>query len=155
VNAELSVAVEHVVSVLERQRNDNEMLLRALATGETQIFRLVYLANGYVDLTSEIRGERIRFVEAMQQATSVNVQCEYSRITMTRKSEADVNAAHVEEFKKLLSTEVHKSMKELGKMREEKKALEHQISDLFALKAKHGAGSGNNVSEACSSLQRY
>jgi hypothetical protein len=26
-------AVEHVVSVLERQRSDNEMLLRALATG--------------------------------------------------------------------------------------------------------------------------
>jgi hypothetical protein len=25
--------VEHVVSVLERQRSDNEMLLRALATG--------------------------------------------------------------------------------------------------------------------------
>lgn len=44
----------------------------------------------------------------------------------------------MEEFKKLLSTEVHKSMKELGEMREERKALEHQISDLFALKAKFG-----------------
>lgn len=29
-------------------------------------------------------------------------------------------------------------MQELGQMREEKKALEQNISDLFALKAKHG-----------------
>lgn len=29
-------------------------------------------------------------------------------------------------------------MNELGKVREEKRALEQQISDLFALKAKHG-----------------
>ncbi|KAK4689185.1 hypothetical protein P7C73_g942, partial [Tremellales sp. Uapishka_1] len=102
--------VEHVLGILERQRQDNESLLRALAT----------------DLTGEIRGERIRFVEAMQQATSVNVQL------------------HIDEFKKLLSTEVHKSMKELGQMREQKKVLEHQISDLFALKAKHGSHSGSN-----------
>jgi hypothetical protein len=44
----------------------------------------------------------------------------------------------VEEFKKLLSAEVGKAMKELGELRAERKALEHQISDLFALKAKHG-----------------
>ncbi|WVR09459.1 hypothetical protein IAU60_006526 [Kwoniella sp. DSM 27419] len=98
--------VEQVVSILERQRQDNEMLLRAVAT----------------DLSTEIRGERMRFIEAMQQATSVNV------------------AMHVEEFKKLLSAEVNKSMAELGQMREEKKVLEQQISDLFALMAKHGGG---------------
>ncbi|EIW68349.1 hypothetical protein TREMEDRAFT_71976 [Tremella mesenterica DSM 1558] len=62
----------------------------------------------------------------MQQATSVNVQL------------------HVEEFKKVLSAEVHRSMQELGQLREQKRALEHQISDLFALKAKHGSGSGDN-----------
>jgi len=44
----------------------------------------------------------------------------------------------VEEFKKTLSAEVGKAMKELGQLREERKTLEHQISDLFALKAKHG-----------------
>lgn len=31
-------------------------------------------------------------------------------------------------------------------MREEKKALEQNISDLFALKAKHGGSSRHNVS---------
>lgn len=55
------IAVDQVVGLMAQQRQDNEMLLRALAT----------------DLTSEIRGERIRFVEAMQQATSVNVNREY------------------------------------------------------------------------------
>ncbi|WWC71362.1 uncharacterized protein I206_105317 [Kwoniella pini CBS 10737] len=104
--------VEQVVSILERQRNDNEMLLRAVAT----------------DLTAEIRGERMRFIEAMQQATSVNV------------------SMHVEEFKKLLSTEVNRSMAELGQMREEKKVLEQQISDLFALMAKHGGKGKKNSS---------
>ncbi|WWC90564.1 uncharacterized protein L201_005500 [Kwoniella dendrophila CBS 6074] len=103
--------VEQVVGILERQRQDNEMLLRAVAT----------------DLTTEIRGERMRFIEAMQQATSVNV------------------SMHVEEFKKLLSTEVNKSMAELGQMREEKKVLEQQISDLFALMAKHGGKGKKNV----------
>ncbi|WWD19242.1 hypothetical protein CI109_103700 [Kwoniella shandongensis] len=96
--------VEQVLSSLERQRQDNEILLRAVAT----------------DLTAEIRGEKMRFIEAMQQATSVNV------------------SHHVEEFKKLLSAEVNRSMAELGQMREEKKVLEQQISDLFALMAKHG-----------------
>ena len=37
-------------------------------------------------------------------------------------------------------------MTELGRMREEKKALEQNISDLFALKAKHGMSSRSNVS---------
>ncbi|KAL7422370.1 hypothetical protein Q5752_003016 [Cryptotrichosporon argae] len=102
--------VEQVIAIVERQRLDNQMLLQALAK----------------DLTQEIRGERVRFIDAMQQATSVNVQF------------------HVEEFKKLLSAEVNKSMRELGRVREEKKALQQEISDLFALKAKHGASSGDN-----------
>lgn len=55
---------------------------------------------------------------------------------------------HIEEFKKLLLAEVHKNMKDLGQMREQKKALEHQISDLFALKAKHTTSSGPSVSNA-------
>ncbi len=39
-------------------------------------------------------------------------------------------------------------MKELGQMREQRKALEHQISDLFALKAKHGADDSRRGSTA-------
>ncbi|KAE8541942.1 hypothetical protein D1P53_002116 [Cryptococcus gattii VGV] len=97
-------ATAEILQVLERQRHENEMLLRALAT----------------DLTEEIRGDKMRFLESMQKATTVNVML------------------HIEEFKRLLNAEVNKSMNELGKVREEKRALEQQISDLFALKAKHG-----------------
>lgn len=52
--------VEHVIGLLDKQRQDNENLLRAVAT----------------DLTSEIRGERVKFIDAMQQATSMNMQSE-------------------------------------------------------------------------------
>lgn len=53
------VAIDHVLGVIENHRQANESVLRSLA----------------IDLTNEIRGERIRFVEAMQQATTVNVNC--------------------------------------------------------------------------------
>lgn len=47
----------------------------------------------------------MRFLESMQKATTVNVML------------------HIEEFKRLLNAEVNKSMNELGKVREEKRAL--------------------------------
>ncbi|TYJ53517.1 hypothetical protein B9479_005848 [Cryptococcus floricola] len=97
-------ATGQILHVLEKQRQDHEILLRAIAT----------------DLTEEIRGEKMKFLESMQKATTVNVMM------------------HIEEFKRLLNVEVNKSMGELGKVREEKRALEQQIADLFALKAKHG-----------------
>jgi hypothetical protein len=59
--ADVSVVVEQVMGMLERQRQQNEYLLRELAK----------------DLTAEIRGDKMRFVEAMQHATSVNVNCKW------------------------------------------------------------------------------
>ncbi|WVQ79717.1 hypothetical protein IAT38_001817 [Cryptococcus sp. DSM 104549] len=96
--------LQQVLGMVAESRSHNENLLRGLAT----------------DLLGEIRGEKMRFLESMQEATKMNIQM------------------HVEEFKRLLSVEVNKSMSELGRVREEKRALEQQISDLFALKAKHG-----------------
>ena len=93
-------------------------------------------------MTSEIRGERLRFVEAMQQATTMNINSK----SLTPAVNNFFKTWHVEEFKKALGAEVSKSMTELGRMREEKKALEQNISDLFALKAKHGMSSRSNVS---------
>nr|ODN94505.1 hypothetical protein L204_04638 [Cryptococcus depauperatus CBS 7855] len=72
------------------------------------------------DLFEEARLRNLHFMEEMSKATSTNVQ------------------NHIEGFKKMLNAEVNKSMSELGRVREEKRALEQQISDLFALKAKHG-----------------
>lgn len=54
----------------------------------------------------------------------------------------------MDEFKNLLSQEVRRAISELGQMREQKMALEHQISDLFALKAKHATGGVPTVSRS-------
>lgn len=71
-------AVENVMTALDRQRGEHETLLRALATGgytarpdEPSLMQL------FSDLTSEIRGERLRFVEAMKEATNINVHSAY------------------------------------------------------------------------------
>lgn len=72
------------------------------------------------DLKSEIQGERIRFVDAMRDATQINVE------------------QHLEKFKQQLSNEVSRSLHDLHRMREEKKVLEGQIAELFAFKVKNG-----------------
>ncbi|KAF7321269.1 hypothetical protein MKEN_00646700 [Mycena kentingensis (nom. inval.)] len=61
-----------VADLVEQQRHDHQKLLRTLAA----------------ELSSEIRGERLRFVDAMKEATAINVQM------------------HVEELKKELNREV-------------------------------------------------
>jgi hypothetical protein len=72
------------------------------------------------DLKGEIQGERIRFVDAMRDATQINVE------------------QHLEKFKQQLSAEVSRSLHDLHRMREEKKVLEGQIAELFAFKVKNG-----------------
>jgi hypothetical protein len=71
------LAVEHILSVIENHRQANENVLRSLAIGEYRPDCIMWFEAmaDFVDLTNEIRGERIRFVEAMQQATTVNVNC--------------------------------------------------------------------------------
>ncbi|KAH9036925.1 hypothetical protein EDB84DRAFT_1268899 [Lactarius hengduanensis] len=103
-NAEMRNAytTESVLGVIERQRRDQERMLRALAN----------------ELSDDIRGERLRFVEAMKEATAINVQI------------------HVEEFKKELTREVLISTQEVGRLQRERQLLEQQIADLFAFYSK-------------------
>jgi len=91
-----------VLGVIERQRQDQERMLRTLAN----------------DLSDDIRGERLRFVEAMKEATAINVQI------------------HVEEFKKELTREVLISTQEVGRLQRERQSLEQQIADLLAFYSK-------------------
>ncbi|CAE6508895.1 unnamed protein product [Rhizoctonia solani] len=100
-----NLATEPVLKMIEVQRQEQERLLKQLAS----------------DLSSDIRGERIRFVEAMSQATSMNVQL------------------HVEEFKKQLTHEVLALTDEVGRLREERKTIQHQIAQLFMVKSEHEA----------------
>ncbi|KAF8265235.1 hypothetical protein EI94DRAFT_1804674 [Lactarius quietus] len=103
-NAEMRNAytTESVLGAIERQRRDQERMLRALAS----------------ELSDDIRGERLRFVEAMKEATAINVQI------------------HVEEFKKELTREVLISTQEVGRLQRERQLLEQQIADLFAFYSK-------------------
>ncbi|KAI9569605.1 hypothetical protein HD554DRAFT_2020185 [Boletus coccyginus] len=71
-----------------------------------------------LELTNEIRGERLRFVEAMKEATAINVQ------------------AHVEHFKAELSREVAAMTQDVGRLHQEKQVIEQQIADLFAFYSK-------------------
>ena len=48
----------NIAGLIERQKKEQEELLRAVAA----------------ELSNEIRGERLRFVEAMKEATAINVQ---------------------------------------------------------------------------------
>ncbi|CUA75420.1 putative protein KIAA1522 [Homo sapiens] [Rhizoctonia solani] len=100
-----NLAADSVLKMIEIQRQEQERLLKQLAS----------------DLSSDIRGERIRFVEAMSQATSMNVQL------------------HVEEFKKQLTHEVLALTDEVGRLREERKTIQHQIAQLFLVKSEHEA----------------
>ncbi|KAI0821687.1 hypothetical protein BC628DRAFT_1422497 [Trametes gibbosa] len=96
------LTTESVVGMIDRQRQDQERMLRALAT----------------ELSNDIRGERLRFVEAMKEATAINVQI------------------HVEEFKKELTREVMLMTQDVTRLQRERQGLEQQIADLFAFYAK-------------------
>ncbi|KAI0066144.1 hypothetical protein BV25DRAFT_1506415 [Artomyces pyxidatus] len=103
---------ESVIGFIDRQRQDQERMLRTLAT----------------ELSDDIRGERLRFVEAMKEATQINVQI------------------HVEEFKKELTREVLHTTQEVGRLQRERQSLEQQIADLFAFYAKQKqAGAATQV----------
>ncbi|KAJ3749022.1 hypothetical protein DFH05DRAFT_1456922 [Lentinula detonsa] len=91
-----------IVEVIERQRQDHEGLMRLLTS----------------ELSNEIKGERLRFVEAMKEATAINIQ------------------AQVEEFKKELKREVHGMTHEVGRLHQEKQSIENQIADLLVFYSK-------------------
>ena len=90
----------------------------------------------YLELSDDIRGERLRFVEAMKEATAINVQ---SKLLHLSRHEPSSNArcpVHVEEFKKELTREVLISTQEVSRLQRERQLLEQQIADLFAFYSK-------------------
>lgn len=64
-----------VVQIIERQKQEQEATFRGIAAGES--FRWVdrlHVLTHISELSNDIRGERLRFVEAMKEATAINVQ---------------------------------------------------------------------------------
>ncbi|KAF9476042.1 hypothetical protein BDN70DRAFT_812953, partial [Pholiota conissans] len=47
---------------------------------------------------------------------------------------------YLDEFSRALATEVRMLLGEVGKIREERRALQHEIGDLLCIKAKYGPG---------------
>lgn len=71
---DLCVATESVAGLIDRQRQDHEQLLRGVAIGAFLRTHDIGRAHVIIELSNEIRGERLRFVEAMKEATAINVQ---------------------------------------------------------------------------------
>lgn len=94
--------VEIIADMIDRQRQDQENLFRSLTS----------------EISDEIKGERLRFVEAMKEATAINVQI------------------HVEQFKEELTREVLGMTHEVGRLHRERQAVQNQIADLFAFYTK-------------------
>ncbi|KJA27876.1 hypothetical protein HYPSUDRAFT_62913 [Hypholoma sublateritium FD-334 SS-4] len=92
--------------LMDQQRHNQEVLLRAFTD----------------EISGEIKGERLRFVEAMKQATAINVQL------------------HVDQFKQELGREVMIMADEVSRLQREKQQVENQISDLFSFYSKHKQG---------------
>ncbi|KAL1695600.1 hypothetical protein GGG16DRAFT_45009 [Schizophyllum commune] len=92
-----------VNQVLEMQRQNQEVLVRSLAS----------------EITKEIRDERLRFVDAMQEATSLNV------------------TAQVEDFKQQMSKEVRAMIRDVQRLHGERQAMQNQIADLFSFYSKY------------------
>ncbi|KAG8840844.1 hypothetical protein FRC20_005387, partial [Serendipita sp. 405] len=92
-------ATTNILSTIEKNRAEQEALLRHIA-GE---------------LSADIRGDRLRFVEAMREATTINV------------------SIHLDEFKRRLSEEVSAMLHDVGRMARdrERKYLEQEIQDIF------------------------
>ncbi|KAH9485558.1 hypothetical protein JR316_0002468 [Psilocybe cubensis] len=92
-----------IAGLMERQRHAQEAMFRAFTS----------------EISGEIKGERLRFVDAMKEATAINVQL------------------HVEQFKQELNKEVMAMTEEVGRLHREKQQIENQISDLFSFYSKH------------------
>ncbi|KAF5370556.1 hypothetical protein D9758_001832 [Tetrapyrgos nigripes] len=115
--------VHQFMEWMVQYRQEQENLLRALTAGNVPIDVLNVLHSlTSQGLSSEIKGERLRFVEAMKEATAINVQ------------------NHVEEFKKHLRHEVKGMTQEVSRLYREKQTLENQIADLLDFKRKAGHG---------------
>jgi len=59
---------------------------------------------------------------------------------MASKNYNSQNPKYITDFSKALSGEVRILLDEVGKLRDERRALQFEIAELMALKSKHGAG---------------
>lgn len=130
--------------MVERHRQEQAHLFSTIKKGIKDLcahFRHISLS--LLELSSEIKGERIRFVEAMKEATSINVQ---SRSYTCFKYSFVLNYApqvHVENFRQSLTAEALKMSTEIGHLNREKQVIESQIQQLLAFRDKQRLSNGS------------
>lgn len=61
---------------MECQRQEQENFLRAFTARQYEICTYMIDIHKISEVSGEIKGERLRFVEAMKEATAINVQGE-------------------------------------------------------------------------------
>jgi len=77
----------------------------------------------------------LHFVDAMKEATEINVQGTLHYFPK-QNNILSVSPAHVEQFKKELTREVLVMTQDVGRLHKERQAIEQQIADLFAFYSK-------------------
>ncbi|TFK26505.1 hypothetical protein FA15DRAFT_277427 [Coprinopsis marcescibilis] len=101
-NSETRLDSSAIAQMIEVQKQHQKVMLRSFTD----------------EISGEIKGERLRFVEAMKEATAINVQ------------------QHVEQFKEELGREVLSVAKELERLQRDKQDMESQITNLFSYYSK-------------------
>ncbi|KZS98689.1 hypothetical protein SISNIDRAFT_546592 [Sistotremastrum niveocremeum HHB9708] len=113
----IQVLVQNITEDMQERRANNVASIPAMFEHQSRQQEIV-LRTFAEELSKEIRGERMRFIDAMKDATTINVQI------------------HVEEFKQELSREVMASTQEVARLQRQRQDLEQQLSELFALLAR-------------------
>lgn len=88
-------------------------------------------------MAAEIKGERLRFVDAMKEATSIHVQSE----SIERHSSMNLllmrsPKAHVDQLRKELTREAAGMSQEVARLQREREVLERQLAELRAFHAR-------------------
>jgi hypothetical protein len=92
-------------------------------------------------LSEEIKGERLRFVEAMKEATAINVSGILTKL-LCKSILKKIYTGHVEDLKRQLKHELQGMAQEINRLYRERQDVENQIADLFAFHAKQKSGGG-------------
>ena len=74
-----AIESQAIAGLIARQRQEQEALLRTFTSGPYLDFPWAQMARILIlllEISGEIKGERLRFVEAMKEATAINVQRE-------------------------------------------------------------------------------
>ncbi|KAG6885918.1 hypothetical protein C0993_007936 [Termitomyces sp. T159_Od127] len=130
-----------LATLIDHQRQHQEQLVRDLGAGTSAY--LSAMVNQRVNLPfqeifDEIKGERLRFVEAMKEATAINVQSKIED-TLLKSTAPDYFTVHVDQFKQELKREVVEMTEEVVRLHQDRQAMQNQIADLFSFYRKQKA----------------